>query len=153
MDRLDPRNATLEELIAVLNDGIGFYQQASVRSEEYEYILIYQKIRRLKEKIVDALKSELQLRGGHAADEGSWLGNFRKNYADLRASVASDPEHVYIAALEAQEDRVMRAFHGAMGAETPTFVRSLAARYLPEIQYMHDQLRDLKRQTEKRSLH
>jgi uncharacterized protein (TIGR02284 family) len=141
------QSATLNELVEALNDGIAFFDLAAERSTEAAHIELFQRIRHLKETIAADLRAEVTLNGDEPAGEGSWLGDFRKAYADLRARLATDSEASYIAALEEQEDRILSAFRDATAPDQPIRVRELAATYLPEIEQMHDNLRALKRAT------
>jgi uncharacterized protein (TIGR02284 family) len=138
--------ATLNELVEALNDGIAFFDLAAERSTDAAHIQLFQRIRNLKATIVGDLKAEVALNGGDPSSEGSWLGSFRQSYTDLRARLASDPEHSYIAALEEQEDRILKSFRAAAGKDQPTRVRELAATYLPDVEQMHDSLSALKHQ-------
>lgn len=136
--------ATLNELIEALNDGIAFFDLAAERSTNAAHIQLFQRIRHLKETIAADLKAEVALNGGAPKGKGSWLGSFRQAYADLRSRLATDSEFRYIAALEEQEDRILKAFRDATAVDQPSSVRELAATYLPEVEQMHDSLRLLK---------
>lgn len=138
------QTATLNELVEALNDGIALFGLAAERSKDASHIELFQRVRHLKETIAADLRAEVALNGGEPKGEGSWLGGFRKAFADIGARVASDSEASYVAALEAQEDRIVEAFRDATAGDQPVRVRELAATYLPEIEQMHDSLRSLK---------
>jgi uncharacterized protein (TIGR02284 family) len=59
--------------------------------------------------------------------------------------MVKDADAAWISSIEEQEDRVLEAFRDALEGNQPPKVRELAARYLPEVKKMHDQMRDLKR--------
>lgn len=96
-------------------------------------------------RIAADLKVEIAHQGVEPDQDGTWLGSIRKGYADLKASLKKDSDAAYIASLEEQEDRVLEAFRDALDAGQPLAVRTLAARHLPEVQQMHDQMRALKK--------
>lgn len=143
---MSKQTATLKDLVEVLNDGIEFFAHAAERSSDPRHIELFQHVRHLKETIAADLKAELAMGGDEPGSDGSWLGGFRQGYADLRARLTNDPEQQYIAALEQQEDRVLKAFRSAVETDQPARVRELAATYLPEVQQMHDTLKSLKQQ-------
>ena len=95
-------------------------------------------------RIAADLKLEVAVQGSEPDQDGTWLGSIRQGYADLKAGLKKDPDATYIAALEAQEDRVLEAFRDAQDMSQPDRVRELAARYLPEVRQMHDRMRALK---------
>jgi uncharacterized protein (TIGR02284 family) len=136
--------ATLNDLVDALNDGIAFYDHAAIETRDLHQKDLFHDMSRIKGNIAADLKVEVAKLGGEAANDSSWLGDFRQGYADLKAKLTKDPDAAYVAALEAQEDRVLEAFRDAMEADQPARVRELAAQYLPDVRRMHDQMRDLK---------
>ncbi len=136
--------ATLNDLVDALNDGIAFYDHAAQETYDLRRKDLFHNMSRIKGNIAGELKVEVAKLGGDAANDSHWLGEFRQGYADLKAKLTKDPDAVYISALEAQEDRVLHAFRDAMESDQPVRVRELAAKYLPDVRQMHDQMRDLK---------
>ena len=135
---------TLNHLVEALNDGIDFHQHAARETSHPGYRELFQRMAALKGRIAADLKSEIAHQGVEPDQDGTWLGSIRQGYADLRAGMKKDSDGVYIAALEAQEDRVLEAFRDAQDMAQPDRVRELAARYLPEVREMHDRMRALK---------
>ena len=136
---------TLNGLVEALNDGIDFYEHAARQTTNTHYQDLFLKMSRLKTQIVADLKVEVAHAGEEPDQDGTWLGSVRKGYADLKATVTKDSDAAYIASLEEQEDRVLHAFRDALDSQQPPKVRELATRYLPEVQQMHDRMRELKK--------
>ena len=136
--------ATINDLVEALNDGIGFYDHAAGEVTDASHRQLFQDMSRIKRSIVGELKSEVLRQGGEPANDSSWLGEFRQGYADLKAKMVKDSDGAYVVSLEAQEDRVLHAFRDAVDADQPPRVREIAAKYLPEVQGMHDRMRALK---------
>lgn len=136
--------ATLNDLVGALNDGIAFYDHAAQETHDVRRKDLFHNMSRLKGNIAADLKVEVAKQGGEPANDSHWLGDLRQSYADLKAKLTKDPDAAYVAALEAQEDRVLHAFRDAMDSDQPVHVRELAAKYLPDVRQMHDQMRDLK---------
>lgn len=137
--------ATLNGLVQALNDGINFYEHAANQTTDPRYRELFQKMGRLKSSIAADLKAEVANHGETPDQDGTWLGSVREGYADLKATLTKDSDAAYIASLEEQEDRVLHAFRDALGGDQPPKVRQLAARHLPEVQQMHDRMRELKK--------
>ena len=136
---------TLNGLVEALNDGIDFYEHAARQTTNTRYQDLFLKMARLKSVIAADLKAEVAHEGKEPDQDGTWLGSVRKGYADLKATVTKDSDAAYIASLEEQEDRVLHAFRDALDSQQPPKVRELATRYLPEVQQMHDRMRELKK--------
>lgn len=141
---MNTTTATLNDLVDALNDGIAFYDHAAQETNDLRHRDIFHTMSRLKGSIASELKLEVSKQGGEPANDSHWLGEFRQGYTDLKAKLTKDPDATYVAALEAQEDRVLHAFRDATHDDQPVRVRQLAEKYLPDVRRMHDQMRDLK---------
>ncbi len=137
--------ATLNDLVATLNDGIDFYDHAAKHTDNPGYRDLFQQMSRLKASIAADLRSEIAQQGEKPDQDGTWLNGMRKGYADLKAKLSKDSDAAYIASLEEQEDRVLEAFRDAVDADQPVRVRELAGRYLPQVRDAHDRMRALKK--------
>lgn len=142
---MNKTTSTLNGLVQALNDGIDFYNHAARESVNPRYRELFQKMGALKTRIATDLKAEIAGEGETPDQDGTWLGSVRKGYADLKATLSKDSDAAYIASLEEQEDRVLHAFRDALDGDQPAKVRQLATRYLPEVQQMHDRMRELKK--------
>jgi len=136
--------ANINDLVEALNDGIAFYDHAAGETNDAAHKQLFQDMSRIKRSIATDLKTEVVSAGGEPANDSSWLGDFRQGYADLKAKMVKDSDAAYVASLEAQEDRVLHAFRDAVDEDQPVRVREIAAKYLPEVQGMHDRMRALK---------
>ncbi len=135
---------SLSDLVHVLNDGIGFYDEASRRAGNHVYTDVFARMHHLKSAIVADLNAEIALQGERPPINGTWLGDMRISYADLLIDMSEHPDHAYISQVEAQEDRVLGAFKNAIVSDKSERVRELARLYLPEVQRMHDEIKALK---------
>lgn len=135
---------TLDELIEVLNDGIDFFGDAAELSRDADHAQLFRDFRQSKHDIADALRTAAPLGATVRQAEGSLPAALRQGYADLLARMAEDPDAVYIDALEAQEDRILAAFRGAVDHSAPSPVRDVAREKLSRVEHMHDRLRELK---------
>ncbi len=135
---------SLSDLVHVLNDGLGFYNEASRRTSNHVYTGVFARMHHLKAAIVADLNAEIVLQGEQPPTNGTWLGDMRINYADLLVDMSEHPDHAYISQVEAQEDRVLEAFKSAYASDKSERVRELAMLYLPEVQRMHDEIKALK---------
>ena len=135
---------TLDELIEVLNDGINFFGDAADLSRHDGHARLFRELRIEKQAIAEALRVAAPLGADVRQEAGSLAAGLRQGYADLRARFADDPDDVYIAALEAQEDRILDAFEAAVAQAAPGPVRDIAREKLPHVRHMHNRLSALK---------
>lgn len=135
----------LNQLVEALNDGIEFHEHAAKETKQPAYRDLFLDLARVKKLIAADLQAEVALQGDDPDTDGSWLGDIREGYAKLKSKMVKDADAAWIASIEEQEDRVLEAFREAVEGDQPPKVRELAARYLPEVKKMHDQMRDLKR--------
>ena len=82
--------------------------------------------------------------GEKVPEGGTVFGALRKLYADVRASMGSDAEAVYVAQLEQTEDRILEAFRKELTMSENAEVRRIAERHYPEVKRAHDEMRELK---------
>lgn len=136
--------ATLNDLIEVLEDSLGFLELAGERSTSTKGLDVIERIRRSNIAIISDLKAEVSLNGGEPVSEGTWLGSFRHNYVELKAMLTDDPEASYLGALAEQEDRILDAFREATLAASGR-IRELAESYLPEMEKSRRQLQEILR--------
>ena len=131
-------------MVHALNDGIGFYDEASRRAGNHVYTDVFARMHHLKSAIVADLNKEIALEGERPPINGTWLGDMRISYANLLINMSEHPDHAYISQVEAQEDRVLEAFKDAIASDKSERVRELAMLHLPEVQRMHDEIKALK---------
>ena len=135
----------LADLVTALQDGVDFYDHAIEKRPNSPHNATYRHFREIKSSIIADLNTQIAMRGEQPPSDGSWLQGVREGYADVRAMFVKDSDDSYLVNLEEQEDRVLDAFRDALeDSDSPT-VRALAAKYLPDVKRMHDQMRALKR--------
>lgn len=142
---MSPTPAQLNELIAVLVDGIRFHEDAA-RAIDGPYQALFQRLASTKRAIVSDLRAEVAFHGEAPAEGGTLAGSLRQHYTDLRARLSEKPDEKYIAQLEEAEDRILRAFTDALTTSERAEVRQVAQNYLPDIKRMHEEMRTLKAQ-------
>jgi uncharacterized protein (TIGR02284 family) len=137
--------ATLDELLQVLLDGIAFFGDAADHSRHPGHAQLFRDLRQSKQKIADDLRAVAPL-GSDPPTRSTFTMGLLQGYTDLRARLADDPDEPYARALEAQEDRILTAFHDAVNHGAPGPVRDIARAHLGQVQRMHDLLKALKDQ-------
>jgi uncharacterized protein (TIGR02284 family) len=139
-------SASLDELVATLNDGVAFYERAARKVTEPGYVDLFERMAQLKQAIAGDLNVELSLLGERPREQGSVFGSIRIAYAEALGALADHNAATYVARLEEQEDRLLAAFRDAVLGGDSTRARDLALRYYPEIERMHAQMSRLKQQ-------
>ena len=135
----------LKDLIELLNDGEKFYSEAAAKVKIPAYANLFQRMAQQKQAIASDLSARLAAHGETAPQGGTVLGSLRKLYADVRASMSSDSEAVYVAQLEQTEDRILEAFREELTQSEDMELRRIAERHYPDLKRTHDEMRDLTR--------
>jgi len=137
--------SNLKDLIELLNDGEKFYSEAATKVKIPAYANLFQRMAQQKQAIASDLSARLASHGETAPEGGTLLGSMRKFYADVRASMSSDAESIYVAQLEQTEDRILEAFRDELTQSEDMELRRIAERHYPDLKRTHDEMRDLKR--------
>lgn len=90
---------------------------AARETNDLAYHDLYRTMSRLKGQIAADLKAEVARQGEELANDSTWLGEFRRGYADLKAKMAKDPDAAYVSSLEVREDRVLKAIREAIDGD------------------------------------
>ena len=138
---------TLNHLIEVLNDGKKFYEEASTNVQRPDLKTLFAQMAKTKGAIANDLKTVVTAKDPSKTlqdDEGTFVGSFRKAYAEIRTKLSMDKSYAYIAELEAFEDRILAAFRDAAEKSDDMGVRTIAQRYMPQVLRDHAQMRDMK---------
>jgi uncharacterized protein (TIGR02284 family) len=138
------RISSLAELVAVLQDGIAFYEQAAEKVRDARLVDFFLRMGYLKKAIVADLNDELAHAGEPGPEGGTVGGHLRQAYADVLAALSDDTARVYVAQLERHEDLLLAAFRAACEDESPERVRELAREHFPAINRMHLEMQRLK---------
>jgi uncharacterized protein (TIGR02284 family) len=137
--------SNLKDLVELLNDGEKFYSEAATKVKIPAYANLFQRMAQQKQAIASDLSARLASHGETAPEGGTLLGSLRKFYADVRASMSSDAESIYVAQLEQTEDRILEAFRDELTQSDDMELRRIAERHYPDLKRTHDEMRDLKR--------
>jgi uncharacterized protein (TIGR02284 family) len=138
--------ASLDELVATLNDGVAFYERAARKVTDPGFVDLFERMARLKREIAGDLNVEIALLGERPRDQGSVSGAVRIAYAEALGALTDQNAATYVARLEEQEDRLLVAFREAVLGGDSSRARDVALRYYPDIERMHAQMSRLKKQ-------
>lgn len=138
-------SASLEELVATLNDGVAFYEHAARKVTDAGFVDLFERMARLKQAIAGDFNVEISLLGERPREQGSMFGAIRIAYAEVLGALTDQNAATYVARLEEQEDRLLAAFRDAVLGGESSRARDLALRYYPEIEQMHAEMSRLKK--------
>jgi uncharacterized protein (TIGR02284 family) len=138
------RISSLADLLAVLLDGIAFYEQAAERVRDPRLVDFFLRMGYLKKIVAADLTAELARMGEAASDPGSMRASLRQSYAEVLAELSDATARRYVEQLEQHEDRLLVVFRDATAEDTPDQVRELARAYLPMVDRMHREMQRLK---------
>jgi len=134
----------LNDLVATTRDGKDFYEHAVTKVKNPELKGLFTRLAAVKSDIVEGLSDEIRAGGGKPAESGTWSGDFRRFYTDIRSHLG-DKNYAYVAQLEESEDQLLKAFIKAMDDEdTPPSARTIIGRFMPELRACHDIMRTQK---------
>jgi uncharacterized protein (TIGR02284 family) len=134
----------IKELVQISRDGLEFYEDAmkEVKSERLKGISA--SMAGHKRTLIAALSSTLATHDESVPAEGTFAGSVRKAYADVRATLSSNEDKVYVAQLEDNEDRMLKHFEKAIEDATDPSIKGLLQQQLPQVRACHEQMRTLK---------
>jgi uncharacterized protein (TIGR02284 family) len=138
------RISSLAELMAVLLDGIAFYEQAAERVRDPRLVDFFLRMGYLKKIVAADLTAELARLGDAGDDADTLRGTLRQAYAEVLAELSDATARRYVEQLEQHEDRLLVAFRDATAEDTPDHVRELARVYFPMVDRMHREMQRLK---------
>jgi uncharacterized protein (TIGR02284 family) len=138
------KDSSLAHLVAVLHDGIAFYEQAAEKVREGRLVDFFLRMGYLKKAIAADLRTEMERFGEPVPGDGTVGGKLRQAYAEVLATLSDDTAARYVEQLEQHEDHLLAAFNDACSDDTPERVRELARLYAPEVRKMHAEMQRLK---------
>lgn len=144
---MDAETPSLNDIIGVLDDGRDFYADAAAQVAHTETRELFQRMAQTKEAIVSELRDHVVPPGERPADDGTFRGDVRHSYAELRVRLSRDPEGEYIAQLQAFEDRIVHAFQDVIFDSDDAEVRSIVLKYMPSVARDHTDMQALKQGT------
>ncbi len=137
--------ATLNELVAVLEDGEAFYRDAATRVSRSDVNALFQRMARNKAAIAADLRGAVAAAGGDPVSGGTLPGTLLRGWGDLRARLSTDARHEYLQRLEAFEERILHAFREVLDGDADATVRERAQRHIEEISRDHAEMRAMVR--------
>jgi uncharacterized protein (TIGR02284 family) len=138
------RISSLAELLAVLHDGIAFYEQAAERVRDPSLVDFFLRMGYLKKAIASDLVAELERLGEAGPVDGTVRSRLRVAYTEMLATLSDDTARRYVEQLELHEDHLLAAFRDGSGEDAPERVRDLARAYFPQVNRMHLEMQRLK---------
>lgn len=137
---------TLKEIVQISRDGLEFYQDAQNEVESERLRAVFARMANNKRTLIAAFSSRLAMNDEEVPTDGTIAGSLRKVYTDVRASMSSNEDKIYVAQLEETEDRLLKHFSDAMADSTDPAVKSLLQQHFPQVRACHDEMRTLKQQ-------
>jgi uncharacterized protein (TIGR02284 family) len=134
----------LKDIVETARDGADFYEGAQRKVNNPRLKAIFGRMSAAKRELITGLSDHLAHEGEAAPTGGTLFGSFRRLYAEVLATLASDDDHVYVAQLEEAENRLLDQIQQAIGEASATDVRVQLQAYLPKVRACHDEMRDLK---------
>lgn len=134
----------LHDLVQVTRDSKVFYEDASKHTTDARLRDVFNRMASAKSGLIGALSTKLVSMGEAPPDGGTVAGTLRKAYADVRASLGSNENKVYVGQLEETEDRVLEHFEDALAKTDSADVRAVLTEHLPKVRACHEEMRNLK---------
>jgi uncharacterized protein (TIGR02284 family) len=135
----------LQDIVAVARDGADFYDTARSHVDDARLKETFARLAGHKRDLMVALGGRLEMIGEDVPGSGTVAGSLRRYYAELLAAVSSNDAAVYVAQLEAAEDRLLARMREAIDACDNAEIRSQLQAHLPMVRACHDEMRALTR--------
>jgi uncharacterized protein (TIGR02284 family) len=135
---------SLGDLLAVLLDGIAFYEQAAEQVRDPRLVDFFLRMGYLKKAVAADLAAELERLGEAESGAEALRQSLRQSYAEVLAGLGEAAARRYVEQLEQHEDRLLVVFRDATADDAPEHVRDLARVYFPMVNRMHGEMRRLK---------
>ena len=148
-EHMSDNNDTLRELIQIANDGAQFYADAADQVTNPRLVELFRRMGSHKRVLAAALASKLQAGGAQIPESGTLAGSLRRVYTELRTSLSSNEEAIYVAQLEETEDRLLHHFEDALAQCKDVALRSTLQIHMPKVRACHDEMRSWKHYLEK----
>ncbi len=126
----------LNDFIAILKDGLLFYEDAIERIGNPKTRALFERMITLRKKAILELAPHVRSEGDRVRVMGTLVGTIHKEYTQI-AGLLGDPEDVYLSELAALEERTLDALketissapageaHSALADQVEGFQRSL----------------------------
>ncbi len=137
--------STLNSLIETTVDSVTGYEDSAKNVDNERFREIFRSRADERQKVVEALRSEVRRLGGDPEDSGSFMGKAHQRFEDLKAAITGRDEKSIINEVERGEDYIKGKFEAALqsddlGAES----RQVVQRCFQSVREGHDQMSQLK---------
>lgn len=106
--------ATLNTLLATLNDSINGYRDAAENAESGRFQELFQKLASDRSRVSESLRNRITALGGTPDNDGSFLGKTHQRFLDLKAAVMGRDDKAIINEVERGEDYLKDKFETAL---------------------------------------
>lgn len=134
----------LQELVQIANDSARFYDDARQEVKNPSLQNLFGRMAQAKRNLIGALGNRITLAGEEVPDRGTIAGSLHKAYTDIRASLSSREEAVYVGQLEEAEDRLLAHFTEALETLDDRVMRDTVLAQMPQVRACHDEMRQMK---------
>lgn len=136
--------STLQDLVQIARDSLEFYTEAAKEVKDIGLKATFSRMAVAKRELIESLSTKLVAQNEDVPTGGTVVGKMRQLYADVRASMSSNEEKIYVAQLEETEDRLLEHYEAAVkDVEDPIIVAMLQA-HLTRVRACHGEMRSLK---------
>jgi uncharacterized protein (TIGR02284 family) len=139
----DPYRA-LKELVQVTRDSQELYDAVADSSGNPELAQLCRRFAAAKGELIEALKLELVSLGGPVPADGTLMGELRRAFTSLRASLSTHADVIRSAELEQSEDRLLQAYERALDDLRAPQLRAILTLQMPRVRQCHEEMRRMK---------
>ena len=139
---MSQRINNLNEIIAVLEAGAGYYRDAASRLNDADLVETFKEHAQLRDKVSGELRRLVDRLGGEPTS-ASMVETARGLYGKLMAAIGDTRERL-IASLEEHEDRTLEAFRKAIAHEDNAEDETMLRDHLEQFRSIHDRMKALK---------
>ena len=135
---------TLQELVQIAHDGVEFYTEAGKEVKDVDLKATFERMAAAKRDLIGSLSTKLIASNEDVPTSGTVVGKLRQLYADVRASMSSNEEKVYVAQLEEAEDRLVEHYDAAIKEIDDPLVLAMLEAHMIRVRACHSEMRALK---------
>ena len=144
-DNVSSEITTLNTLIATLIDSITGYEDAAANADESRFQQIFRERAGERQRVVEALRTEVRRLGGNPEDDGSFMGKTHQRFLDLKAAITGRDEKAIINEVERGEDYLKAKFETALkDGDLSGESRAAVEQAYQSVRSGHDQMSQLK---------
>ena len=135
---------TLQDLVQIARDGVEFYTEAGKEVKDVTLKATFARMAEAKRDLIASLSTKLVASGEDVPTSGTALGKLRQMYADVRASISSNEEKIYVGQLEETEDRLVEHYESAIKEVKDPLVLAMLQAHMTRVRACHAEMRGLK---------